>query len=223
MSKFLLPTNSPEDWKKQLVSGKQWREGYSAKELAYCWEGAKGFPPSVMNAFKKSDIDLFREVQFLYGFPEYNVPLPGGAAGSQNDLYVLGKAGDELITIMVEGKVDEPFGPTIASWYGEDPSKGKKKRLNFLLETLELEGMDVVKTRYQLLHRAASAVIEAKRIGAKHALMLIHSFSEIGQWYEDYEAFIDLFPVIAEKDCIVGPAIIGDVNLYFGWVSEHGR
>ena len=32
---------------------------------------------------------------------------------SQNDLYVLAKSNNELLTIMVEGKVSEPFGSTV--------------------------------------------------------------------------------------------------------------
>ncbi|RNA70024.1 DUF6946 family protein [Alteribacter keqinensis] len=221
MSTFFNPAGETESWSSRLADKKkQWVKGRSAMELAESWESARGFPMRIEEAFKRSGEPLFKEVTFLYGFPEYKVPLRGGATGWQNDLYVLAKAKDELITIMVEGKVDEPFGPVVSSWYGADPGDGKKERLKFLLETLGLEGMDVADKRYQLLHRTASAVIEAKRIGAKHALMLVHSFSETGKGYKDYEAFLDLFPVIAEKDSISGPAAIDEVDLYFGWVTD---
>ncbi len=49
--------------------------------------------------------------------------------------------------------------------------------------------------RYQLLHRAASAIIEAKRFGAPHAIMLVHSFSQTHEWFADYAAFAKLLGV----------------------------
>ena len=46
-------------------------------------------------------------------------------------------------------------------------------------------------SKYQLLHRTASAIIEAERFNANHALMLVHSFSLANEWYGDFE-FIKL-------------------------------
>ena len=40
--------------------------------------------------------------------------------------------------------------------------------------------------RYQLLHRAASAMVEARRFNAAHAMMLVHSFSPSDEWFDDY-------------------------------------
>ena len=49
---------------------------------------------------------------------------------------------------MVEGKVSEPFGDTMDRWLGNDPSSGKRNRLNYLLSLLELLDTDVTKIRY---------------------------------------------------------------------------
>nr|WP_247747045.1 hypothetical protein [Alkalihalobacillus sp. BA299] len=145
--------------------------------------------------------------------------MPGGNASSQNDLYVLAKANNELLPIMVEGKVAEPFGETTASWFGDNPSDGKQERLDFLLNLLSLNKDSVLDKRYQLLHRTASALIEAKKVSAKNALILIHSYSEIGKWYGDYAEFVKLFQLSPEKDGLVGPVQLNGINLYFSWVT----
>jgi hypothetical protein len=52
--------------------------------------------------------------------------------------------------------------------------------------------------RYQLLHRTASAVIEAERFGARHAVMLVHSFTEENLWFDDFAEFASVFRLKAE-------------------------
>jgi hypothetical protein len=89
---FFIRASKPEDWQLQLAEpNKQWRDGYSAKTLAYCWMDAKGFPDSVKEAFSKCDNDTFSGIQFLAGFVEHKVPLPDGGHPSQNDIMVLAK------------------------------------------------------------------------------------------------------------------------------------
>lgn len=221
MGKFFVPSQGAISWKDFLADPKkQWKNGYSAFELANCWENASNLPISVDKVFKKSKLPLFNDVEVLYGFPEYKVPLPGGNASSQNDLYVLAKANNELLTIMVEGKVLEPFGETVESWLGNNPSDGKKIRLAYLLKLLELDERLVKHIRYQLLHRTASALLEARKVKATNSLMLVHSFSETAKWFEDYAEFINLFHLSPKQDEIVGPIQLNGVNLYFSWITE---
>jgi hypothetical protein len=79
---------------------------------------------------------------------------------------VLGQIGPDLAVMMVEGKVDESFGPLLEEWL-RDASDGKRERLAFLQSTLGIETELPGRIRYQLLHRAASPVIEAMRVGAR--------------------------------------------------------
>jgi len=180
---------------------KHWRKGYSASALAYCWQEADGFPDRVTRTFEKSDIDLFQNIEMLLAIPEYKVSLPGGSRSSQNDLFVLAKGGGQLISITVEGKVLEPFGDTVFKWL-ENSSPGRKKRLKFLCSELGLEVDRLSNIRYQLLHRTVSAILEAKRFNASHALMLVHSFSSKDEWFEDYALFATLFGIKAELNRI---------------------
>lgn len=224
MNRILVPTNGPEDWRLLLAEPrKHWRTGYSAKALAYSWEEANGFPETVKKVFRESGIALFKNVELLLAFPEYQVPLPGGSRPSQNDIFVLARSNDQLISITVEGKVSEPFGDTIAEWRKDD-SEGKRKRLKFLLKELELEdNKEINSIRYQLLHRTASAMVEAKKFGALNALMLVHSFSQSNERFEDYSRFLGLFDLEAKPDSLVFAKNIDEINLYFCWVKGNSK
>ncbi len=218
MNNIYIPSNKPEDWKQFLADPKHWRSGHSAMALAYCWQKADGFPKSVKQVFKKSEIDLFQKLDIFLAIPEYQVPLPGGARPSQNDLFVLAKGDSNLIVIMVEGKVSESFGPLVSKWYKKF-SKGKQKRLKFLCEILELEAQHVRDIRYQLLHRTASAIIEAKSFNAKFAIMLVHSFSKKNKWFEDYAQFLSMYGIDANVNEIHNVGELSGINLYVGWVK----
>jgi len=97
----------------------------------------------------------------LLALPEYLVPLPGGARPSQNDIFILARSDIDLVTIAMKGKVKEPLGPTVSEWL-RNASPGKRVRLEFIQDLLELGDQSLDTIRYQLLHRTASALIEAK-------------------------------------------------------------
>lgn len=225
MKKFFIPTEGPEDWKFFLAHPKQWKTSHSAKALAYCWEEANGFPESVRKVFENSGIYLFQNIELLFAFPEYKVFLPGGEPSSQNDIFVLAKGNCQLISITVEGKTKEGFGNTVDKWLNEHNSKGRQIRLKFLLNKLQLSKKKVKPIRYQLLHRTASAIIEAEKLGAKNALMLVHSFSKKNppEGLNDYRKFLTLFQLEAEQDSLTGPKNIRGIDLYFGWVNEERK
>ena len=151
---------------------------------AYCWQEAEDFPPEVRQVFSSSGIDVFQAIEMLVAFPEWKVPLPGGLHASKSDIFILAKGTGQLISIMVEGKVSEPFGDTIAGWKAQ-PGRGKEARLKHLCDLLGLNPISVNHIRYQLLHRTASALIEAKKFCAPNAVMLVHSFSREDEWFED--------------------------------------
>lgn len=217
MKRIYVPTEGVEDWRKLLAEpDKHWRTGYSARSLAYCWEEASGIPREVMSVL--SQIPDFKELEPLVVIPEHQVPLPGGVRPSQNDCWVLARTSNDLVSIAVEGKVAESFGPTVGEWLKE-ASPGKSERLSFLCSQLGLDAPPAEHIRYQLLHRTASAVIEAKRFHSMHAIMIVHSFSETADWLDDYKEFAALFGAQAALDKITAVGQPGGVNLYLAWVS----
>jgi len=141
-----------------------------------------------------------------------------GERSSQNDCWVLARTPNDLVSIAVEGKVSEPFGPTIGEWR-KDSSSGKSERLAYLCSQLGLDIGLPESIRYQLLHRTASAVIEAKRFHAKQAIMVVHSFSQTAEWLEDYQAFASLFGANANINEIVSAGSPLDIDLHLAWVS----
>lgn len=223
MSRIFVPTTSPEDWRKLLADPeKHWRTGFSAKSLACCWEEADGFPPEVVRLFSKLEIPSFEKIELLLAIPEYQVSLPGGTRPSQNDIFVLARAQGQLVAIMVEGKVSESFGPTLGEWKATK-SEGKIERLAFIKEQLGLTQEIPLDIRYQLLHRTTSAVIEALRFNSRSAAMLVHSFSQDDQGFEDYQAFLGLFGVQASPNRLVFVNETRGINLYCGWARGNPK
>src|SRR3546814_407772 len=107
MSKIYIPTSSAEHWAQFLAEPvKHWRQGFSARTLAYSWQEANGFPAEVAAVLA----DQFPSLELLLALPEHQVPLPGGSRPSQNDVWALARSQDQLISIAVEGKVSESFG-----------------------------------------------------------------------------------------------------------------
>lgn len=223
MARIYLPAQSADDWKRLLADPElHWKTGYSARTLAHCWQQADGWPHSVATAFAAAGLNL----ELLVGLPEHKVPLPGGSRPSQTDLFVLARDTNAatLTAIAVEGKVSETFGPLISEWRGENGS-GRGARLRHLCEVLGLaEGPALGAIRYQLLHRTASAVIEAKRFDAPRAVMTVHSFSDEDAGLADYKTFAKL---LGADDAAVGVVSkareINGIELWLGWITGEPR
>jgi len=216
MNKIFIPATKPEDWQQFLAEPeKQWKTGFSARSMAYCWQEANGIPHDVMTVL--SQMTDFKDLETLLVIPEHQVPLPGGTRPSQNDCWVLARTKKDLVSIAIEGKVSEPFGPSIGEW-SQDASDGKKQRLSYLCSQLGLDDNLPENIRYQLLHRTASAVIEAKRFNARFAVMAVHSFSQSAEWLDDFKDFSSLFGVVAGINSIVSVGQRNDIDLYLAWV-----
>jgi hypothetical protein len=218
MARILTFTSGPDDWRALLADPeKHWKTGYSAKTLAHSWEAVDGFPPEVAQALQRTDDALLEGLTPVLAIPEYKVPLPGGVRASQNDLFVLARSAKGPVSIMVEGKVSESFGPTLGEWR-VDASDGKEERLRFLLHAVGLKNEPDGKIRYQLLHRAASAVITGEQFRAIAAIMLVHSFSREFVGWSDYEAFAKLFGVDAVKGVVQRLGTSSTVPFFGVWV-----
>lgn len=221
MGKFFVDgkeTDGPEDWK-VLHPERHWKTGYSAKALAYSWETANGFPGEIEEVFGGSQ---FSEAELLIGFPEYRTPLPGRGRSSQTDLFVLAKVSGGLMTVAVEGKVGEDFGPTVWEWNPEG-SRNRQTRIRGISDLLGLPLDSVSNLRYQLLHRTAAALIEAERFNARYAVMLVHSFSQEDEHFDDYQAFLKLLGVSGRVNSVTYAGNKGGTDLYLAWVRGDAR
>jgi len=217
--RIYVPTGGAEDWKRFLAEpDKHWKPGRSAHALATSWEIADAFPARVKAVLDGCADGFLRDLELVAAIPEYQTPLPGGMRPSQTDLLVIARNARGLVVAAVESKVDEPFGPTVAEW--RDGTPGKERRLAYLCDLLALSPDDVGELRYQLFHRAAAALIEAERLHAHTALMLVHSFSPQRARFSDYAAFAEALCAHAEADavCAVGSRYGRDLSL--AWVTD---
>ena len=214
------PTSSADCWKEFLADPeKQWKKGYSARSMAHAWETYNGLPKRI----KKALSPISENIEPLIVIPEFKVPMPGQGADSQNDAFLLARIGDQTAAIMIEGKVNESFGPEVGSWM-KNASMNKHHRLDGICDILGLTDKPDPKLRYQLFHRTASAVLTARRFNADFAIMLVHSFSQDHIWFEDYIAFARTMGV---SDPLRGTVQQTNTStakpLYLGWVTGEPR
>jgi hypothetical protein len=230
VSLIVVPTDSFEDWKKlHAIPDRHWKAGFSAKTLARSWEDAKGvgFPPEIAALLATANRTDWNELKLLLAIPEYQVPLPGGSRPSQTDLVAFARGAKGLVAIAVEGKVDERFGESVGE-KAKESSSGVQTRLAYLCERLGLEGRCPDNIRYQLLHRAVSALDIARDFFAESAVMIVHSFShdekgEDQKWFNDFAEFAKLFEKTVEVGKLISIGKREGVTLYVGWASGDQR
>lgn len=217
MARCYIPSKGPDSWRTFLAEpDRHWKTGYSAKTLAHSWEAEDHLPREIASLVRTVPRYQNDEPELLLAVPEWKVPLPGGRSDSQNDVIALIGVGRDLMVAAVEGKVSEPFGDTIETWYA-DPSKGKTERLQYLCGLLGMPFPPNQHLRYQLFHRAASAVIECKRFRAHTPAMIVHSFSPKTEWYEDYAAFVTILGGSAQPDRMTEVPVSSGGKLLLGW------
>jgi hypothetical protein len=212
MSRILVPSQGAPSWRQFLAQPDlHWATGYSARTMAYSWEAANGLPREIGDVLAP----ILGPVELLLAIPEHKTPLPGGSRESQSDVFALGRHAEGLVACTIEGKVDEPFGPTVAQQM-VSASPGKVERLGYLCHLLGIESCppDV---HYQLLHRTASALIEAERFHASDAAMIVHSFSPEQRWFEALERFCQVMGCRAEVGVPAVVTVPSGKRLVLGW------
>jgi len=82
--------------------------------------------------------------ELLVAIPELQVDLPGGGHPSQNDVWALLRGAAGIISLAVEAKSWEPLDRLVGEWLVDaPPTSGKPARLQFLRDSLGLQGVDV--------------------------------------------------------------------------------
>ena len=190
--------------------------------LAQSWEAAHPVvPPEITATLESSGDHALSGLELLLAIPEYEVELPGGTRPSQTDVLALMRGTSGLVIVAVEGKVDETFGPTVGEKRAE-ASVGVDARLAWLLEQLALSDVSA-EIRYQLLHRTVSALVIGRQFDAAVAVMLVHSFSPTGKWFEDFDAFCHLFGTEARVGTAVHLGEFEGMPLFVGWCKGDQR
>jgi hypothetical protein len=213
-----VPITKPEDVIPHLAKQEaHWRAGYSAQELAVAWANAGNDFPKRVRAVLDTAPE-YTGAELIDGFFEREVELGTAGRNSQTDLMVVAGLGSELGIIAVEGKAEESFAELVSEW---NSTPGKQRRLESLCRTLEIEPERPGELRYQLFHRTASAIYEARRYRSRHALMLVHSFSRTHRWFEDFARFAYAMKMPIERPDTCSPARFCEgVSARLAWVSD---
>ena len=214
----------PSDWRRFLADPtKQWKERKSAYEAAVAWEAARksarGLPrdiEAVLDAHPE-----FMGASLLFGVPEHQVRLAGGGHASQTDFWALLLTPLGIVSTAVEAKAGEPFDVTVAEWLATaTKGSGKAVRLKQLCELWGVAEDRVSGCRYQLMHRPATAVLEAQRFGLKTALFIVHAFGDNSSSLADYVSWRVALGFNNSSNALQHAGSFGGVSLWIAWVAS---
>lgn len=221
MTRIVSASLGTATWRSGLADPHlHWKRTRSAWEMAVSWESKRDSEsglPFEISAVLNTHADL-RGPVLLVGIVEHRVPLDSVRTPSQNDLWCMLLTDGGQVSVAVEAKAGEEFDKRLRDWLGT--SEGKRKRLAFLCDVLSIAGEPDPGLRYQLFHRAASAVLEAKRWRVGKALMLVQSFKESATSWQDYVDFAALLGLTVSRHSVSGPARANGADLYLGWAES---
>jgi hypothetical protein len=163
----------------------QWRPGRSAMELGRCWlrEGFPACPPELRELLDSSP--LTQGLELHNGKPEFVTKLPERGEGRNHDLWVRGSASGAPITLCIEAKTDESFGPIVGEYVRDakenNAGTGVPRRVAALLEVLNVRCANLVEPpycdlRYQLLAGVAGTCIQAIADRSEVGVFIVHEF-----------------------------------------------
>ena len=198
-----------------------WKRTKSAWEMAVSWESRRnsqsGVPDEVHAALHAHA--EFRNPTLLIGIVEHRVALDTPKTPSQNDLWCMLLTDAGQVSVAIEAKAGEEFDKRLEDWLRSEGS-GKEHRLAFLCDVLGISSKPGTGLRYQLFHRAASAVLEAQRWRVGKALMMVQSFKESASSWQDYVDFASLLGLQVARNTVSGPAQAKGAELYLVWVDS---
>ena len=227
MTRLHIATSCYHEWRTRLARPEtQWKRKFSAFENAVLWEIANkqnkknGLPEPVENILVNAG---FRDPVLLFAVAEHQVDLPGGSRASQSDVWAVVKSEEKLISIAFEAKANELFDTkTLSEWITDNTSdfslKNRQERKSYIEKHLPTAINSYDNVHYQLLHRCASAVIEAKRIGCNSAAFIVLSFNSPDKSFQQFEHFCKTIEIDSGRN-IISKTEVDGITLYVGWAE----
>ena len=166
--------NSMAEWEYAFEPKKNWKQGRSAWELAHFMMEQDGLAKILDGVnLELSDLcdedwdswnnDTPKHLKVAKCIIEKSDPFDSYPSPRKHDLAIYGRVKNRKFKILVEAKVDEPFGPTIEDVYKaslDNPHSLLHNRIDNLLNefsTTERQREMLSQCRYQLLHYLAAA------------------------------------------------------------------
>jgi hypothetical protein len=222
VNRLLTSTRGLCSWRDRLASpDKQWKREYSAFETAVSWENASSNDSGLPRELEQLLLQSFSNPVLLLAVAEHKVGLPGGNAASQSDVWAVINTAAGLLSLTVEAKASEAFGnETLEKWLvgtSERSTKNRKDRWEYVHANLP-PAESYLEVRYQMLHRCAAAVIEAKRLGALHAAFVVQAFNTPETSFVQFGRFCSALKLPAARGKLA-TATVGGVSLSLGWID----
>ena len=214
-----VPLRRPEEVISHLGAPHHWKEGRSAKSLIDQWWSANDIPPSILAILDQAP--EWQDSELIDAYAERCTSLDDGRPShSQSDLLAIVGTDISLGVLSIEAKVDEGFDKTVGEWLKVE-SAGKLARLSKLCSLFKLDPAGVSGLRYQLFHRTASAIIEARRYRTARAAMIVQSWSPDSKGFADYCAFFEAVGITGLSIGKLSPALVLDgVSFRTAWSAE---
>jgi hypothetical protein len=169
---------------------------------------------------------IFGEPTLLVAIAEHKVPLDGGRADSQCDVWALLETSSGRVSLSVEAKANEAFGQgneSLRDWLvageSERSRRSREDRWKHIVEHLPSAAADTyLLVPYQALHRCAAAVIEARRFRIPNAAFIVQSFSAPPESFDAFAGFCQAIDLKAErgKMCVTN---VREIRLGIGWAD----
>jgi hypothetical protein len=224
MSRLFIGTRGICSWRERLASpDRQWKRGFSAFETAVSWEQASrsssGIPAPLENLLRESK---YLDPVLLFAVAEHKVDLPGGTAASQSDVWAVINTAAGMVSMTVEAKARESFGDEILErWLIAGKTQAsidnRKERWDHVRSFLP-ESDTFLQVRYQMLHRCAASVIEARRLGYQHAAFVVQAFNTPEKSFQDFVVFCRALKIPAARGSLATTSV-GGISLSVGWAD----
>ncbi|MGD0696915.1 MAG: hypothetical protein ABSB82_19025 [Terriglobia bacterium] len=158
----------------------------------------------------------------MFAVAEHKVDLPGGNAASQSDVWAVVSTSSGMLSLTVEAKSKEAFGDEILEkWLvagaTEESKSNRQKRFDYVCSHLP-KSDSFLQVRYQMLHRCAASVIEAKRFGFKRAAFIVQAFETPANGFQDYAIFCQALKIPAARGSMATTSVNG-ISLSVGWAD----
>ena len=228
MNRLCVETRGVCNWRERLAKpDSQWKRGFSAFETAVAWEGASshpvGMPEAIAKLFRES---AFGEATLLLAIAEHKVPLIGGNADSQCDVWGLLNTTSGGLSLSIEAKANESFGEAnepLDKWLlagkSERSRRNRRDRWEHIRAHLPSVPDDAyLPVPYQLLHRCAAAVIEAQRFGLPNAAFIVQSFKGPDCSFQAFSLFCHALKLKVERGQMQ-ITTVGETRLGIGWAD----
>jgi len=225
MNRLCIQTRGIGSWHERLGNPDvQWKRGCSAFETAVSWEKAdrtgSGVPDLIAALFQ---VKPYESTELLVAIAEHKVQLAGHGGASQCDVWAVLRSQVGLVSLSVEAKANESFGDhSLDDWLSGGKSErsvtNREDRWRFVASHLPPE-CDYSGVRFQILHRCAAAVIEARRLGLTYAAFVVQAFNAPTKSFDEYVKFCDALGVVSARGQLVTAPALQDVSLAIGWAD----